>query len=58
MSREGHLSWPSVLLHPGELVRGGGLGQGLQVRQVALKGLGQREAALRTVPPLVLGAGL
>lgn len=58
MSCEGHLSWPSILLHPGELIWGSGLGQDLQVLQVALEGLGQREAALWMAPSFVLGTGL
>lgn len=57
-SCEGHLSWRSVLLRPRERVWGGGLGQGLQVRQVALKGLGQRGVVLRTEPPAAVDAQL
>lgn len=54
VSDEGHLSWRSVLLRPGECVGGAGLGQGLQVRQVALEGLGQRSGVLQAEPPSIL----
>lgn len=53
--REAHLGRRPVQLRPRERVGGGSLGQGLQVGQVALQGLGQR-AALQAEAPLVRDA--
>lgn len=54
----GHLSWRPVVLCPGEHVRGGGLGQGLQIRQVVPQGRSQRSVALQTVLPPAISTWL